>query len=479
MYFRGEIYDPVSGDVRDYDDYELFIQGIQQAAFIELDEIDEREATQQKPPKIEDTYLWIKVMLSEAEKDLEDVNVPYFRLNKIIFHRPVIVMEEGPSEVISIVSPAEILSGEELQKAYPKRNQGSLYISGIGHLSGFSTLDASSDDESAEFTETPEDRIFELEEKDIQYPKDSSFDWRLSSYGLKSAIKQLGAIVDKVDRDRLIKEDSYKKAFFTVCFFTAEAARFDIVKYGAMNMLNLCNSETVSFSKHYQCWSRWKPIIQFWRVTCEHLDRAGQRGIDPLMMVGIPIKIDSGGLVDHPAFQDSVVRNVLSFFPCEDGLNAREILQNQVLEDFSRNYPIQYGFSEAIFPGREGELVRQNVASEMFKQMIVMQLLELKESGKKLFEAKEYREALGIYVKALSVYNEQILTPDPELLLPIQFYIGASHYKLEEYASAQAHLEKSSALSEELYGKDDARTIRVKKMLDSCSAKISSSKPAP
>lgn len=451
MYFLGELFDPLTNEITEFESYSDFINEIQQVAILEFDE--------NKRPDIEHTYLWIKLAVSDSMEDLSNIKVPYFRLNKMLI-QSAYPQRQNPQNP-GMLFPAEIYNGAFQNNHYKGRYTGALYITAMANLN----LD---DDGPDDFKET----FLEFSDKETEYPKNLDFNCILSGDNLKTALEKLQETLDY--DPNLLNQTSYQQALVTVCFFIAEAVRFNIVQYAAMNMLNLNQDNQCKSSEYYQLWSSWKAVILEWQSLCGHLDTAGMRSLNPLLQIGIPVNaIDIALQAKNPKKYAS--RSVFTFFPKSNDTNHLEQLQKSVLDDFLNNYPGDYYCSEGIYPkanyvGRDWDYYAKNVFNDMTNNQVQIYV----EEGKTHSEEKNFKEAAISFVRALDLYHEHHYPYDQKQLLSLNYQAGRAYFKLEEYDKALSYLSISEYLSGVIHGEDHKKTKTVREILNTCQEKTTS-----
>ncbi|MFA6303550.1 MAG: hypothetical protein WC627_10545 [Legionella sp.] len=448
MYFLGELYDPLTNEITESESYSDFINEIQQVAILEFDE--------NTRPNIEHAYLWIKLAVSDSKEELSNIKVPYFRLNKMLIQSACTerLNPQNPGRLL----PAEIYDGDFQNKYYPGRYTGALYLTAMANLN----LD---DDGPDDFMET----FLEFSDKETEYPKSDTFNCILSGDNLKSALDKLQELLDY--DPKLLNQITYQQALVTACFFIAEAVRFNIVQFAAMNMLNLNQDELCKTSEYYQPWSSWKAVILEWQSLCGHLDKAGMRSLNPLLQIGIPINaIDLAIEAENP--KKYATRSVFTFFPQSVNTKHLEQLKNSVLNDFLNNYPGDYYCSEGIYPrdnyaGRDWDCYATNVFNDMSNNQMKIYV----EEGKTYSDEKNFKQAAISFARALDLYHEHHKPYDQNQLLSLNYQAGLAYFKHEEYDEALSYLSISVCLSETIYGEHNKKTESVRAILNTCQEK--------
>ncbi len=96
-----------------------------------------------------------------------------------------------------------------------------------------------------------------------------------------------------------------------MAFIISEAARFNIVQFAVMNILNFNDVENIQCASIYKKWSSWLPIIKNWKDICEKLADIRGRGLKPLHTANIPISTGIMRFNDDSYFKDERVITVL------------------------------------------------------------------------------------------------------------------------------------------------------------------------
>lgn len=438
MFFKGVIFDPHFSYYQEHRNYSEFIDEIQVLALLEMNK--------SSPLKEEATYLWIKIIVAQTEEDLELREAPYFRLNKLVYFAPNAKKPE----------PAEMPDNNYLSKYYPNRKKGDLYLTAIA-----TSIEANSEENAEEsisdFSEI--EPVFELQEEATRYSKDPKFDTSLSPIKLINSLSLLFDLVKEDNRDQLIKNTNSKQALAMVCFYIPEAVRFKLVQYAVMNMLHESDSlEPNQETRTYWSWKMWNPVITNWSKLSERLDSAGQRGLNPKLLVGIPINIVNRSKSNLPLFNTGPIQNVLGLFASETDKFIEKV-QDEVLVDYMVKY-ISANFDDySIF---------SNKVTPHFQNRIKCAIELLQTDAQKLYNEQNYKGALNKYVAALKMSITPLTVQDENRILSLNHFIGVVHIKLKKHHEGIPYLEKSLKLAKMLYGPKHSNTIKVQKNLDLC-----------